>query len=389
MKKIVQQQRVCSPCSRHPMMTGLFIIGLTVCIAVGESQAQEQHYTIKDIGTLPGLKASQPSALNAQGDLTGTATAGEFGHAFLYFNGLEKDQLEQLGNLGSRGFGIGPAGVVVGDAFVVADFGPVSHAALFKGNDTIDLGVLNGQAFSRANGVNATNQVVGFSGPARDSGQSRAFIWTNATGMIDIGTLGGAYAQTNAINDAGWVTGTSEVADSFVPGTTHAFIYQPLSQIERNTKEMRDLGTLGGNISSGTSINSSNHVVGYSTVSPTDDRVHAFFHDGKSMIDLGSLASEGIGEDSSALAMNNNDQVVGVSYSPTVIRDQFNQAAFVWTNDPKPENRLINLNALIGTEAKSLWLFSAVAINDRGQIAALAYDYGDKSVRAVLLTPIK
>ena len=389
MKKIVQEQRVCSPCSRHPMMTGLFIIGLTVWIALGQSQAQEQHYTIKDIGTLPGLKTSQPSALNDQGELTGTATEGEFGHAFLYFNGLEKDQLEQLGNLGSRGFGIDPTGVVVGDAFVVADFGPVSHAALFKGNDVIDLGVLNGQVFSRANSVNTTHQVVGFSGQARDSGQSRAFIWTSATGMIDIGTLGGAYAQTNAINDAGFVTGTSEVADTFVPGATHAFIYQPLSQTEQNTAEMRDLGTLGGNISSGTSINSSNHVAGNSTISPTDDRVHAFFHDGKSMIDLGSLASEGIGEYSSALAMNNNDQVVGVSYSTTGNRDQFNQAAFVWTNDSKPENRLVNLNALVGTEAKSLWLLTAVAINDRGEIAATAYDYGDKTVRAVLLTPTK
>ena len=28
--------------------------------------------------------------------------------------------------------------------------------------------------------------------------------------MIDIGTLGGPYAQANAINDAGFITGTSQ-----------------------------------------------------------------------------------------------------------------------------------------------------------------------------------
>ena len=67
----------------------------------------------------------------------------------------------------------------------------------------MDLGVLKGQLYSRANGINAMGQVVGFSGRERDSGESRAFVWSSQTGMMDIGTLGGAYAQAYAINDAG------------------------------------------------------------------------------------------------------------------------------------------------------------------------------------------
>ncbi len=67
--------------------------------------------------------------------------------------------------------------------------------------------------------------MVGFSGPTRDSSESRAFMWTYQTGMIDIGTLvGGSSAQANAINEAGFITGTSRTGAMFV--TTHAFIYQ-------------------------------------------------------------------------------------------------------------------------------------------------------------------
>ena len=250
-------------------------------VTVTQLQAQEPRYLVKDIGTLPGLKTSQPTALNSQGEVTGTATAGEFDNTFLYFNGAEKDQLEQLGDLGSRGFGIDPGGIVAGDSFVTSPFGPVSHAVLFKGSAIVDLGVLVDQVYSRANAINAIGQVVGFSGPSRDSQESRAFIWTDPTSMIDIGTLGGLYAQATAVNDTGWVTGTSEVADAVVPGTTHAFIYRPLSRTEQFTAPMQDLGTLGGNSSYGTSINTNNHVAGYSTLENTNDRVHAFFYDGK------------------------------------------------------------------------------------------------------------
>ena len=74
----------------------------------------------------------------------------------------------------------------------------------------MDLGVLKGQVYSRANGINAIGQVVGYSGLQRDSTESRAFVWSHQTGMIDIGTLGGAYAQAYAINDAGYITGASQ-----------------------------------------------------------------------------------------------------------------------------------------------------------------------------------
>ena len=77
--------------------------------------------------------------------------------------------------------------------------------------------------------------------------------------MKDLGTLGGSYAQANAINEAGFITGTSQTAAMFV--VTHAFIYQKSA----TGGTMRDLGALGGHSSYGMAINAYNHVAGYST----------------------------------------------------------------------------------------------------------------------------
>jgi hypothetical protein len=48
---------------------------------------------------------------------------------------------------------------------------------------------------------------------------------------------------------------------------------------------------------------------------------------------------------------------------------------------------MINLNTLLYGEGKNYLLFSATAINDRGQIVASGYYMPDGTVRAVVLTP--
>ncbi len=123
--------------------------------------------------------------------------------------------------------------------------------------------------------------------------------------MLDIGTLGGDYAMAFAINEAGWITGTSQIPDMGIrERATHAFLYQPLSPTKRHTLPMLDLGTLGGRSSYGMSVNASMHVAGYSTINASDNRIHAFFYDGEKMIDLGSLENEGFGDYSAAMSVN-------------------------------------------------------------------------------------
>ena len=46
---------------------------------------------------------------------------------------------------------------------------PQATLRISNGGVPMDLGVLKGQVFSRANGINAMGQVVGFSGLQRDS----------------------------------------------------------------------------------------------------------------------------------------------------------------------------------------------------------------------------
>jgi probable HAF family extracellular repeat protein len=366
----------------------LFLIGLIASLAIGVSTTRAQvMYSLEDLGIVKGMEASEAAALNNLGHVAGTAYSGQETCAFHY--DYLKRFMDDAGGINSRGFGINHMGLIVGDSFFTPAMEPRSHAAMFKGGYVVDLGVLKGQVYSRANGINAMGQVVGYSGLTRDSSQSRAFLWSNQTGMIDIGTLGGAYAQANAINDTGFITGTSQLpatAGPLATEITHAFSYcQACLGLGR---QMRDLGVLGGNSSYGMAINNYNHVAGYSTIKANDDRVHAFFHDGNKMIDLGSLGASRWGSDLSvALGINKLDQVVGYTYMPAVGEMPIQQVAFLWRRGMNGSGQMINLNALLYGAGKDYLVFSATAINDNGQIVGTAYYMPTGDVRAVMLTP--
>ena len=107
--------------------------------------------------------------------------------------------------------------------------------------------------------------------PARfkDSRGHRREDWTK------LGTFGGANSYAMAINDAGVVAGSAQLAT----GGMNAFI--------ANGNALIDLGTLGGLNSYAYGINASGEVVGYSGVA--DGSTHAFLYQNGVMIDLNSL----------------------------------------------------------------------------------------------------
>ena len=354
----------------------------------GNNGTKEQQYSLADLGVVKDMDYSVPAAINNMGYVAGSAYAENQTSCAFHYDYARK-LMEDAGGLNSRGFAISSTDLVVGDTFTVVPMEPRSHAATFQNGVVKDLGVLPGYAYSRANGVNARGQVVGFSSVQRDSFESRAFMWTRQSGMIDIGTLGGKYAQAYAINDTGFITGTAQTSSTATAETTHAFIYCPQCA---GAATMRDLGVLGGFSSYGMAINNTSHVVGYSTIAANDERIHAFFYDGNRMIDLGSLGASGArwGSDvSAALAINNSDQVVGYSYLPVRVQMPIQQVAFLWTRNASStgNGKMVNLNTLVVNIGNYL-LTSATGINDNGQIVASAYDLQDGGTHAVLLTPI-
>jgi probable HAF family extracellular repeat protein len=371
----------------YQMKTTTYLTALAACLAIGVSSAGAQTYSLTDLGYLPNKKedVSTAAAINDSGHVAGTSG----GAAFRYQEKME--DLSRDPNGFSRGLGIDGSGQVVGDATFDKE-GSISHAAFFSNGSVRDLGILKGSGpFSRANGINASGQVVGFSSEKFDGESARAFLMDTSGNylarMVDLGTLGGQYAQAWGINDSGSVTGNSETK-SEMGMVTHAFLWQ-------NGTRMLDLGTLAGDFSYGTFINANNHVVGYSTIDGKTDRVHAFLHNGREMLDLGSLGGASMESDRSvALGVNADDQVVGFSYLPgfdPVAGDGASypsqQAAFVYGKGLK--GLMVNLNDLIGDAAKDYRLDSATAINDKGQIVAIAFVHSSGNYHAVLLTPME
>ena len=401
MKTLSYQKRYSSLNSRHLTIVGLFFAGLMASVAIGIStaaSAEPPTYVIQDLGVVPGMTDAVPTDINNKGDVVGISSSGAEKRAAGYK--VSQKGLQDIGGLGSRAFALNDVGIVVGDStFEGSGAGAIaaSHAAFFKSGIAFDLGTLEGALYSRANDINASEQIVGFSSTTLDGPYSRAFVWTGQGGMSDLGTLGGAFAQANSINDAGVVTGWSQTATANLMAQTHAFVYQlwapgPGSPLP----PMRDLGTLGGFNSYGMCINASNHVAGYSDISRNDNRFHAFLHNGEKMLDLGSLAANTPkGDYSVALGINSSDQVVGYTFVPAISpadhSAQVKQVAFIWSlSGPVSQiNKMIDLNTLTGQLGSRYHLFSAVAINDTGQIAASAYVGSDSSVHTVLLTPIK
>ncbi len=154
--------------------------------------------------------------------------------------------------------------------------------------------------------------------------------------VTDLGTLGGASANANGINDAGQVVGTSKLAD----GTTdRAFRTAPNRAINPATD---DLGTLGGVNSRGAAINRSGQVAGTADTAasgPFSSVVRRAFRadPGAVMVDLGTLAPLGGANgfnNSGANGINDDGNVVGFATVPADLCGSVSHAFRTGPNAP-------------------------------------------------------
>jgi probable HAF family extracellular repeat protein len=172
-----------------------------------------------------------------------------------------------------------------------------------------ELGTLGG-AVSQAKSVNRLGQVVGTS---RDGqGRTRAFLWQEDLGIVDLQPLTGVNTSANDINENGEITGGGDTGF----GDFHAYLLSEGTSF--------DLGTLGGNESEALAVNRRGQVAGHSRIAEAVLKHALLIPDPGLMVDLGSLG--GAGTTSIAHDVNDEGAVVGLAETSTG-----QPHAFLWT----------------------------------------------------------
>ncbi len=342
-----------------------------------------------ELDSLPGGYSTFASSINARGETVGAAGNSEIDPLTgspEFIAVLWKEGISKLGTLGgnqSVANAINDRGQVVG-AGLNAILDPLSndfsnkylfvpaatqaHAFLWSEAEGIqDLGTLGGPD-STAAFVNQRGQIAGQSytnatiNPITLRPTQDPFFWENGK-MVDIGTLGGTFGKSVGMNNRGQVVGDSNVAGD---QADHAFLWD-------KEEGLKDLGTLGDySVSSLANwINDAGEIVGESD-SLTASR--GFLWRNGVMTDLGTVAGDAC---SVANSINSQGQIVGFGAA-----DCFNEDhAFLSENG----GSIIDLQSLVPS-GSALTLIDAIFINDRGEIAARAkLSNGDE--HAVVLVP--
>ena len=345
-----------------------------------------QQGVLTDLGTLPGGTSSCEQWITDTGLIVGGSTNGIMDpllgvpevHATLWL-GKRPFDLGTLGGYESVPYSANDFGQVVGGAantipdpynvnfsnFAVQAATQV-HAFLWERGVMHDLGTLaNGTdsvAFyvndsGQVNGISFTNNVVN---PVTGIPTTDPFLWENGK-MIDLGTLGGAYAIGNYLNSKGQVAGVSNLTGDL---SAHPFLWT-------KGKGMQDLGTLGGIFGSAEWMNNTGEVIGLSSI-PGDQLVFAFLWRNGVMTNI-SPATDTFGE---AEGVNDLGQIVGGAND-----SQGNGYGFLWQNG----GPMIHLYDLAVPGSDLIAFQEATYINNRGEIAGNGTDAASNDHAALLI----
>jgi|SRR5215831_1359549 len=151
----------------------------------------------------------------------------------------------------------------------VAGLGAKGDAFVWtKAGGFTDLGRLSGGTISFAYGVNNSGQAVGYSDFGDPLHTTTAFFWSKAVGIESMGTLGWNPSTAEAINDQCLAVGYSIIADQT---NEHAFIWsQATGMLDLNSKIPPNSGWV---LTLATGINASGQIVGQGTI---NRQSHAF-----------------------------------------------------------------------------------------------------------------
>jgi probable HAF family extracellular repeat protein len=271
----------------------VWALGVAAAVAVvvaSAAPALGARYTIRDLGLLrPGAGLTSTGfAVNDAGHVAGQSDVGGGSSHAVLWRGGRRDDLGSLGGFTAAALALNGSDQVVGYSDLPGDLG--SHAFLSSGGVMHDLGTLPGGTLSTAYGITRDGRVVGASDGAENA--FHAVVWAHGSirdlnppgyseswafgisgraivgraltatapfvsqavlfqnGVHNLGTLGGANSEADAVNRHGQIVGWSEQ----LHGPRHAFLWQ--------NGVMHDLGSLGGE-SFATSISGTGVVVGW------------------------------------------------------------------------------------------------------------------------------
>jgi probable HAF family extracellular repeat protein len=362
----------------------LFILlAIPVRLAARQPQQVHPHFKFVDLGTLGGPQSSMFGGSRTVNSHSAVAFGGDTSdsdpnypnynpllgqdkfiqHAIQWHKGVKTDLGTLPGGWSSfsgwitdNGFNSGIA--ETGSLDPVTGW-PATHAVVWEKGKIVDVGTLPGGYEAGATAVDKTGQVVGFaSNTITDQysffgwgTQARAFFWTAAGGMQDMGDLGGPDAAAWVMNESGQAAGqsyidskpnlTNTMCGNRIP-TVDAFLWQKSTGMV-GLPRLRGTGTC----SAANGINSKGQVAGYSYL----DAIHyhpVLWTNGKAT-DLGDFGQAyGV-----ATWINDAGEVVGLALDKL-----FHNRAFLWKN-----NKLINLGILKGDTCNS-----AYGINSKTQI---------------------
>jgi probable HAF family extracellular repeat protein len=236
------------------------------------------------LGLPPGVASgySIPYGINDDGLVVGDVVFGlpDGSSASRSFRWSEATGMVLLpmspGGTGSHAYAINDVGQTAGSSSGSGI--TFQHVARWTAANTVeDLGLPAGRVVGFGRGINNSGQLVV---SAADSfGDARGYLYSDGVGFQDLGTLGGR-VEAWGINDAGQIIGSSHLPGG-PPNVVHAFVWSEATG-------MQDIGALPGvGFAEAYSINNLGSIVGDSLVA--EGAFHAFLYRDGIMHDLNNL----------------------------------------------------------------------------------------------------